>query len=76
MIILFLLHVTEENILNNDSLKYYSLLNSIDDRHVIFPMGYKTQEVLKNSDIANKNIEIIDPIGYLEFMHLLKNQIL
>ena len=63
-----------ENILNNDSFKNItSLLNSIDDRHVIFPMGYKTQEVLKNSDISlNKNIEIIDPIGYLEFMHLLK----
>ena len=63
-----------ENILNNDSFKNItSLLNSIDDRHVIFPMGYKTQEILKNSDISlNKNIEIIDPIGYLEFMHLLK----
>ena len=63
-----------ENILNNYSFKNItSLLNSIDDRHVIFPMGYKTQEVLKNSDISlNKNIEIIDPIGYLEFMHLLK----
>ena len=63
-----------ENILNKDSFKNItSLLNSIDDRHVIFPMGYKTQEVLKNSDISlNKNIEIIDPIGYLEFMHLLK----
>ena len=63
-----------ENILNNDSFKNItSLLNSIDDKHVIFPMGYKTQEILKNSDISlNKNIEIIDPIGYLEFMHLLK----
>lgn len=63
-----------ENILNNDSFKNItSLLNSIDDRHVIFPMGYKTQEILNNSDISlNKNIEIIDPIGYLEFMHLLK----
>ena len=63
-----------ENILNQDSFEnIISLLNSIDDRNVIFPMGYKTQEILKNSLISlNKNIEIIDPIGYLEFMHLLK----
>ena len=63
-----------ENILNQDSFKNItSLLNSINDRNIIFPMGYKTQEILKNSGITlNNNIEIIDPIGYLEFMHLLK----
>ena len=62
-----------ENILNKDSFKnIISLLNSIDDRNIIFPMGYKTQEILNNSDMSlNDNIEIIDPIGYLEFMHLL-----
>ena len=51
-----------------------SLLNTIDDRNIIFPMGYKTQEVLKNSNIQlNTNIKVLDPIGYLEFMYLLKN---
>ena len=64
-----------ENILNEDSLKnIISLLNTIDDRNIIFPMGYKTQEVLKNSNIQlNTNIRVLDPIGYLEFMYLLKN---
>ena len=64
-----------ENILNEDSLKnIISLLNNIDDRNIIFPMGYKTQEVLKNSNIQlNTNIKVLDPIGYLEFMYLLKN---
>jgi len=64
-----------ENILNEDSLKnIISLLNTIDDRNIIFPMGYKTQEVLKNSNIQlNTNIQVLDPIGYLEFMYLLKN---
>ena len=64
-----------ENILNEDSLKnIISLLNTIDDRNIIFPMGYKTQDVLKNSNIQlNTNIKVLDPIGYLEFMYLLKN---
>ena len=64
-----------ENILNEDSLKnIISLLNTIDDRNIIFPMGYKTQEVLKNSNNQlNTNIKVLDPIGYLEFMYLLKN---
>ena len=63
-----------ENILNEESFKEItSLLNSIDDINVIFPIGYKTQEILKNSNIVlNNNIKLIDPIGYLEFMYLLK----
>ncbi len=64
-----------ENILNIDSFtNIVNLLNSINDKNVIFPMGYKTQEILKNSKLKlNSNIKVLDPIGYLEFMYLLKN---
>tara|TARA_X000001036_G_scaffold243362_1_gene227058 strand:- start:1808 stop:2962 length:1155 start_codon:yes stop_codon:yes gene_type:complete len=64
-----------ENILEPKSFKnIIKLLNSIKSENVIFPMGYKTQEVLKNSELElNDNIKVIDPIGYLEFMYLLKN---
>ena len=64
-----------ENILEPNSFKnIIKLLNSINNENVIFPMGYKTQEVLKNSELElNENIKVIDPIGYLEFMYLLKN---
>ena len=63
-----------ENILNTESFREItSLLNSIDDINVIFPIGYKTQAILKDSNTAlNNNIKLIDPIGYLEFMYLLK----
>jgi UDP-N-acetylglucosamine 2-epimerase (non-hydrolysing) len=66
-----------ENILDIESFKnIISLLNSINDKNVVFPMGYKTQEILENSDLKlNDNIKVIDPIGYLEFMYLLKNSI-
>ena len=64
-----------ENILNIDSFtNIINLLNSIINKNVIFPMGYKTQEILQNSKLKlNGNIQVIDPIGYLEFMYLLKN---
>tara|TARA_B100002019_G_scaffold287608_1_gene299862 strand:+ start:8594 stop:9781 length:1188 start_codon:yes stop_codon:yes gene_type:complete len=63
-----------ENILNEKSFKnIVSLLNNIKNTNVIFPMGYKTQTILKNSGLSlNENIKVIDPIGYLEFMFLLK----
>ena len=64
-----------ENILNIDSFtNIINLLNSIKSKNVIFPMGYKTQEILQNSNLKlNSNIHVIDPIGYLEFMYLLKH---
>ena len=37
-------------------------------------MGYKTQEQLKEFNLDLKsNILVTDPIGYLEFMYLMKN---
>jgi len=37
-------------------------------------MGYSTQRVLKDSNLnLNDNVLAIDPVGYLEFMYLLKN---
>ena len=51
-----------------------NLLNNIENTNVIFPMGYKTQEILRESNYKLGNhIKVIDPIGYLEFMYLLKN---
>jgi len=64
-----------ENILEKKSFQnIIKLLNSINETNVIFPMGYKTQEIYKSSEMKlNENIKICDPIGYLEFMYLLYN---
>ena len=64
-----------ENILNLQSFEnIMNLLNNIENTNVIFPMGYKTQEILRESNCELGNhIKVIDPIGYLEFMYLLKN---
>ena len=64
-----------ENILDKKSFEnIINLFNEIEDVNVIFPMGYKTQEILNKSGILlNNNVKVLDPIGYLEFMFLLKN---
>tara|TARA_B100000315_G_C14539515_1_gene570152 strand:+ start:323 stop:1474 length:1152 start_codon:yes stop_codon:yes gene_type:complete len=63
-----------ENILDAESLhSIIDFMNSVPDK-IIFPMGYKTQEQLKESGLKlNNNVYVSDPIGYIEFMYLLVN---
>ena len=63
-----------ENILSPES--FDSIINLINttNKKVVFPMGYATQRQLKDSGMKlNNNILVVDPIGYLEFIYLLKN---
>ena len=62
-----------ENILNLDSLNNIANLFNSSDMKIVFPAGYKTQEMLESYDLKlNSNVLMIDPLGYLEFMYLLK----
>ncbi len=61
-----------ENILNLDSLNNIVNLFNSSDMKIVFPAGYKTQEMLESYDLKlNSNVLMIDPLGYLEFMYLL-----
>ena len=61
-----------ENILEESSLKEIVNLINKTDKNVIFPMGYTTQNKMKEFNLnLNSNVFVCDPIGYLEFMHLL-----
>ena len=63
-----------ENILDEKSLKNIINLLNASDINLIFPIGYMTQKKIKEYGFKlNKNILTTEPIGYLEFMHLLKN---
>ena len=63
-----------ENIFDPVSLE--NIINFINssNKKVLFPMGYATQRELQKSGLKlNNNVMVIDPIGYLEFIHLLQN---
>ena len=62
-----------ENILNKNSLKNIVDLINSSEKKVLFPMGYATQRQIKEFGFnLNDNVLVIDPIGYLEFIYLLK----
>ncbi len=62
-----------ENILNLNSLNNIINLLNATEMKTVFPAGYKTQELIKYHDLKlNSNVLMIDPLGYLEFMYLLK----
>ena len=44
-----------------------------DDKKVIFPIHPRTKAILENTRIELKNIEFVEPQGYLAFMYLIKN---
>ena len=61
-----------ENVLEESSLKEIVNLINKTDKNVIFPMGYTTQKKMQEFNLSlNSNVYVCDPIGYLEFMHLL-----
>ena len=63
-----------ENIFNLDTLKKIINLINASKYKVIFPVGYATQRQINNLGLQlNDNVTAVDPIGYLEFMYLLKN---
>ena len=65
--------LSSEKKLNLDSLNNIVNLFNSSDMKIVFPAGYKTQEMLKSYDLKlNSNILMVDPLGYLEFMFLLK----
>jgi len=62
-----------ENILNIKSLSNIVNLLNCSESKIIFPMGYRTQKMLKEFSLElNSNILVSDPIGYLEFIYLMK----
>ena len=63
-----------ENIFDPLSLENIINLINSSNKKVLFPMGYATQREFQKSGLKlNNNVMVIDPIGYLEFIHLLQN---
>ncbi len=61
----------------DDIVKLKELIEHIDakvyDTPVIFPLHPRTAAVLESSGLTTRNLNIVGPLGYLEFNHLVKN---
>jgi UDP-N-acetylglucosamine 2-epimerase (non-hydrolysing) len=49
-----------------------AILDGTEEYHVIFPVHPRTRNTLQNVDFNNDRLIQIDPMGYLEFIYLLK----
>jgi len=49
------------------------IINSSNNFPIIFPAHPRTKNILSKLNISDKNLHIIDPLGYLEFNFLVKN---
>jgi UDP-N-acetylglucosamine 2-epimerase (non-hydrolysing) len=61
-----------ENIESEKALQRILLLAEATEKPVLFPAGYRTQRMIKDFGLAlPKNVQMVDPIGYLELLELL-----
>lgn len=52
----------------------FSALSTIsEDIPVLLPLHPRTKKIIEKNNIFTKNIQIVDPVGYLEIVYLLKN---
>jgi UDP-N-acetylglucosamine 2-epimerase len=62
---------------NTDNIEALSsIINALgeSDRHIVLPIHPRTRKVLAHEAItACENIQIIDPVGYIDMLHLMKN---
>ena len=63
------------NVDNAGQLKMFleTIVNHVNNLPVIFPVHPRTAKILESIDIQAKNLFTIPPMGYLEFMYLVKN---
>lgn len=63
------------NVDEAEKLKMYldTLANNVKDLPIVFPVHPRTAKTLRELNITNKSILFMDPLGYLEFIFLVKN---
>lgn len=63
----------------DEEAKLKEFISSIDDNTqgmpVVFPIHPRTKSILEKAGIQMKNINLVDPLGYLEFNYLVKDAI-
>lgn len=63
------------NVDNKDNLKNLinEIVNSSNGLPLVFPIHPRTAKILQDAGVSAPNLNIIEPLGYLEFNYLVKN---
>lgn len=52
----------------------FDALNEIgEDKQIVLPLHPRTRKILENLELDSQNIEVIDPVGYLDMVWLIDN---
>ncbi len=51
----------------------YEILHNVDGLPVVFPIHPRTAKVIEVLGIKSENLNVVDPLGYLEFNYLVKH---
>jgi UDP-N-acetylglucosamine 2-epimerase (non-hydrolysing) len=76
--ILFTMHRAENTEIDTSFLSIIRTFKNLSDVKIVFPMHPRTQKILKEKKLFHelencKNVLIIPPVGYIDFIHLIKN---
>lgn len=76
--ILFTMHRAENTIVKETLIAIIHAFRLLNEFSIVFPMHPRTKNILKNHNLYNvllecKNVKVINPVGYTDFVGLMKN---
>jgi UDP-N-acetylglucosamine 2-epimerase (non-hydrolysing) len=76
--ILFTMHRAENTIMKESLISIIKVFTQLQEFTIVFPMHPRTKNILKNYNLYNlildcKNVKVINPVGYTDFVSLMKN---
>jgi UDP-N-acetylglucosamine 2-epimerase len=76
--VVFTMHRAENTEIDSSFLSIIKAFNSLSDVKIVFPIHPRTKKILKEKKLYQKlkdckNVLMIPPVGYIDFIHLVKN---
>ncbi len=78
--LLLTMHRAENTDVKENLINLINTITKLKDHYIIFPIHPRTEQALKKNNLLEKikkmsNVKLIDPIGYIDFIFLMKNAV-